>query len=167
MRIINLVVSILVFTLSLTSSAKEIEVKIPLQENENIEIVAKYGTFSVSGWAQNVVNISGQASEDIRVQRENSTIVLSLNDAKPSSANDKLVIKVPADRKLSVTSNNADFSFDGLNPRVVNASDQSKPQADKFDSDVSIASVDGDVNLKNSSGAVSYTHLTLPTILLV
>ncbi len=140
-----------IFTLSLACGAKEISENIPIEQHEDIEIISKHGVFSVSGWNQNFVNILGQANDDIRVERKKSMLVLRLDSGSSSATSDTLEIKVPSDRKINVTSDNANFSFDGLNSRLVEP-DSDKHKKNKLGSDISIVTVDGNVSIVNSSG---------------
>ncbi len=153
MKVTTFVGSVIVLTLSLSSSAKEINQNVPVGEHESIEIIAKQGEFSVLGWAKDFVQLSGHADKDALVERENSKLILNIPSDSTSEEPDKLEIKIPSDRRLSVTSNNADFSFDGLNPRLAKAAGSNDDDASKSTSDISVSSVDGVVVVKNSSGS--------------
>lgn len=143
---------IFVLTLSLACDAKDISENIPIEQHENIEIFSKHGMFSVSGWNKNFVNITGQTNDDIQVERKKTTLVLNLNSVDSSTSSDTLEIKIPSNKKISVSSNNANFSFNGLNPRPTETADVDNHQAHKLDPDISVITVDGNVSITNSSG---------------
>ena len=154
LKVIILVMSVSMFTLSPTSAAKEIDIKVPIKVQQNIEIIAKQGVFTVSGWNKDFVSLNGEVKDDIRVEQSKSTVVLELNTANPLAAGDLLEIKVPSDRKINITSDHADFSLDKLTPKVTH-----ETQSSKIDSSISVSSIDGNVRVENSSGDFSISTI--------
>lgn len=144
--------TIFICLLSSLSSAKEVDVKIPIQADENITFVAKQGLFSVSAWSENFLSLSGEASEDIYFERENSELVLTLNSDDVLAEYDKLNIKIPDNTQVNVTTNNADFLFNGLNARLDGSTESGDIEITNFNSDLSVTSIDGHVKVEDSSG---------------
>ena len=67
----------LLCTLSLPSIAKTVNQKVIVKENENIEIAAKQGIFSVYGWDESTLELSGEVSAGIQVDHHDSALVLT------------------------------------------------------------------------------------------
>ena len=132
--------------------AQETSQKIPVDAHENIEIMAKHGNFSVSGWDENFVSVIGQTNEQTELTRANSILILKFEPAASSANNDQLEIKIPSTRKVTVTSGDANFSFVGLNPKAVETTLSSKEKVQRSGADISVSSVNGDVRIANSSG---------------
>ena len=141
-----------VYVLSSISNAKEIDLKIPVKEHETIQINAEQGAFSVSGWNENFIELTGMANEDVHFESKELTLVLQLNSNQPLTAQDNLEIKVPSDKEVSITANNADFILSGLKPQLINKPDSKNNQLTRDSPNIEFSSVDGSISVVNSSG---------------
>ena len=137
----------LMLCVSLISVAKEVNQSIPVQQNESIEIVAKQGVFSITGWNKDFVALTGEANDDVQIERVNSKLILKL-DSESSTSSDNLDIKIPNGKRINVVNDDADFSFNSLNSKAVIEVGEAK----NFDSDIVVTSVDGNVRVIDSSG---------------
>jgi len=153
LKAISFFVLFLVFALSSASYAKEIDLEIPLKEHEAIQINAEQGEFTVSGWSESFVKVSGVASEDINFENKGLVLELRLNSNKPLADQDNLEIKIPRDRSITINANNANFILNGLEPRQRDKGESNNSLTTKDSSDITFTSVDGSVNVLKSSGS--------------
>lgn len=150
-RVISSIVFSVICTVSIMAAAEEIK-KISIEGDERIEVVATQGDFSVIGWEQDFVSLVGQTSEDVKIQRADSALMLNFSSIDMQTNSDRFELKVPSDRSILISADNANFSFEGLNPQTLVDAEDSDHQNRGFDFDVSINTVDGNVKVADSSG---------------
>ena len=146
------IIYVYMFVFSFVANAKEINVKIPIEDKSNIELVAKQGDFTISGWDENFVNLYGETYRDAEVETGNSILRLILNSTDVDTENDKLEIKIPRNRDVKIVANDANFSINNLEARFDGITESGDMDVNNFNSELLITSVDGDVNVKESSG---------------
>lgn len=150
MKIISVVMGIFISSVSLISNAKKVDIDLPIQGHEHIQISANQGSFAVLGWNKDYVKISGQLSNDLVVNNKGRKLKLALNSDKKSSPSDTLTINIPSTKKITANSDIANFSLININPQP--KSENESDQAHSLGPNISIESIDGSVDVKNSSG---------------
>ena len=140
-----------------SSFAGEISEQIPLEDIKRIEFSAKRGDFSLSGWSQKHVDVTGKANDGFQYDIKGSTLKLLVNTAESASTQDRLHLQVPSDKEFIFVTEEGNFSINGIEASINGSTQSGNVEVSNVNSELSITTIDGYVRIQESSGDFNVT----------